>query len=60
MILSDIYLISYSTLNYDARSTTHQITVTVTATCRERHWMGRYSPKHVEQFADVNKLYIVF
>ena len=70
-------------------STVSDITVTITATCRERDWMGtsshpitfttgssnglntvdrligapddgwRYHPKYVEQFADINKLYIV-
>jgi len=48
-------------------STVSGIIETVTATCRERDWMGtavpdegfRYHPKHVERFADINKLYIV-
>ena len=43
------------------------ISETVNAICRERDWMGttapddgwRYHPKHVEQFADINKLYTV-
>ena len=46
-------------------STVSGITETVTTTCRERDWMEtaapddgwRYHPKHVEQFADINKLY---
>ena len=47
-------------------STVSGIGETVTATCRERGWMGTefssshvpYQPKHVKQFADINQLYI--
>jgi len=53
-------------------STVFGIIETVTATCREHDWMGtvpiqsrapddgwRYHPKHIKQFADINKLYFV-
>jgi len=52
-------------------STVSGIAETVIVTCRERDWTGshrviwapddgwRYHPKHVQQFADINKLYIV-